>query len=89
MPRKAAVLLAVLLALLIGLNLAFRPPPLEGRAASAAVQASAETPSGRLALAGPEGLSGVLPLIEGPEAFAARVALIRGAAQALDVQYYC
>ncbi|MDO5371472.1 phosphatidylserine/phosphatidylglycerophosphate/cardiolipin synthase family protein [Paracoccus sp. (in: a-proteobacteria)] len=88
MPRKAAVLLAVLLALLIGLHLAFRPPPLEGRAASAAVQASAETPSGRLALAGPEGLSGVLPLIEGPEAFAARVALIRGAAQALDVQYY-
>ncbi|QQO46784.1 phosphatidylserine/phosphatidylglycerophosphate/cardiolipin synthase family protein [Paracoccus sp. MC1862] len=88
MLKKAAVLLALVLALLAGLHLVFRPPPLEGRIASAAVQASVGTPLGRLALAGPEGQSGVVPLIEGPDAFAARVALIRAATQALDVQYY-
>lgn len=48
MLRKSAVLLAVLLALLIGLHLVFRLPPLEGRTASAAVLASAGTPLGRL-----------------------------------------
>ena len=36
----------------------------------------------------PPGRSGVLPLIDGPDAFAARVAVIRAAQVALDVQYY-
>src|SRR3546814_2923802 len=34
------------------------------------------------------GSSGVMPLLDGPDAFAARVALIRAAEVALDVQYY-
>ena len=86
--RRATVLIAVLLAVA---HVVFRPPPLDGRTVSSAVAASAETSLGRFALAPPpgqEGHSGVLPLLDGPDAFAARVALIRTAEAALDVQYY-
>jgi putative cardiolipin synthase len=69
----------------------FRPPSLEGRTQSRAVQASSATALGLLALTPPPGheaQSGVFPLIDGPDAFAARIALIRAAEVALDVQYY-
>lgn len=78
-------------AALLGAHLVFSPPPLQGRAASEVVEASAATRLGRISLTPPEvrrGDSGVLPLIDGPDAFAARIALIRAAEQALDVQYY-
>src|SRR5690625_1141060 len=85
------LLIGLVIAVLITAHLVYRPPSLEGRTISQAVEASPSTPLGRLALNRPgqeEGDSGVIPLIDGPEAFAARVALIRSARVALDVQYY-
>lgn len=85
-----AIILVVLV--LAAAHMYWRPPPLEGRTMSAAVQASPETTLGRLALSRPQGHdeddSGVAPLLDGPDAFAARIALIRSAEVALDVQYY-
>src|SRR5690625_570927 len=89
MKTAFATLLAV--AVLLAAHLIWQPPPLEGRSISLAVAASAETTLGRMALDQPEGHesdSGVVPLLDGPDAFAARVALIRTAEMALDVQYY-
>lgn len=84
----AIVVIALLLAVAHAM---LRPPSLEDRTVSEAVAVSAETALGRFALSPPpghEGDSGVTPLIDGPDAFAARVALIRTAEVALDVQYY-
>jgi putative cardiolipin synthase len=70
-------------------HLVFRPPSLAGRTISKAVTASSDTPLGKLALNAKAGASsGVVPLLDGPDAFAARIALIRKAEVALDVQYY-
>ena len=72
-------------------HLAFQPPSLEGRTVTYAVQASDVTPLGRVALSRPDGQdeqSGVLPLLSGPDAFVARIALILAAKVAVDVQYY-
>lgn len=69
----------------------FRPPSLDGRTVTQAVRASEATPLGRLALSRSEEQdeqSGVLPLLDGPDAFVARIALIRAAEGAVDVQYY-
>lgn len=91
MWTKLIFVLAGIIALLVSAHLVFRPPPLKGRTVSQALQASAATPLGRIALtaSGPRNEdSGVVPLIAGPDAFAARVALIRAAVEALDVQYY-
>lgn len=66
-------------------------PPLGQRTASAALQGTEATPLGQaiapLAAANP-GRSGVHPLIDGRDAFAARVLLAHSARQSLDVQYY-
>lgn len=81
---------SVAVALIIA-HVIFRPPTLDGQAVSHAVQASRSTALGRLALSRPsqqDGDSGFTPLLDGPDAFAARVALIRAAEVALDVQYY-
>jgi cardiolipin synthase C len=89
--RILPLAVAILCAVLLGAHFAFSPPPLEGRSASEAVEASTATRLGRIALTPPEvreGDSGVLPLIDGPDAFAARIALIQAAERALDVQYY-
>ena len=89
--KKVALFLAALAVLLGAAHLAFRPPSLEGRTASEAAAASTSTRLGRAALAPPaqrSGSTGVLPLLDGPDAFAARIALIRAAEAALDVQYY-
>ena len=66
-------------------------PPLEGRTATLALLDTGSTRLGRaiapLAAAHP-GLSGVLALPDGRDAFAARVLFARGAERSLDVQYY-
>lgn len=66
-------------------------PPLGQRTASVALDGTETTRLGQaiapLAAAHP-GKSGVLPLIDGRDAFAARVLLARRAERSLDVQYY-
>ncbi|MEW6762341.1 MAG: phospholipase D family protein [Pseudomonadota bacterium] len=66
-------------------------PPLGQRSASVALRGTETTPLGQaiapLAAAHP-GRSGVHPLIDGRDAFAARVLLTHGAQRSLDVQYY-
>lgn len=91
MLRKIVLAAALLIAALAVAHLAFRPPSLEGRTVTRAVEASPSTPLGRLASDSPpqrEAESGVIPLLDGLDAFAARVAVIRAAEVALDVQYY-
>ncbi len=88
---QMALVLAGIAALLAAAHLAYRPPPLAGRSMSRAIAASPETLLGRLALeeaARQDFDSGVIPLLDGPGAFAARIALIRTAEVSLDVQYY-
>lgn len=88
---KLAVVIAVLAVVLVAAHVIWRPPSLEGRSISRTVEASSATLLGRLAFSAPQGsggLSGVVPLIDGPDAFVARLALIRAAQLALDVQYY-
>lgn len=80
--------LAVVVVITIA-HIAFRPPSLAGRTISKAVVASSDTSLGKLALnSNASAGSGVVPLLDGPGAFAARIALIRKAEAALDVQYY-
>ena len=91
MLRKIGLAVALVIAVLATAHVAFRPPSLEGRTITEAVEASPSTVLGEVALAAPSqenGESGVIPLLDGPDAFAARVALIRAAEVALDVQYY-
>lgn len=88
---RIALVLVGIAAVLVAAHLVYRPPPLTGRRESRAIAASPETPLGRLVLqeaARQDFDSGVIPLLDGPGAFAARVALIRAAAVSLDVQYY-
>ena len=66
-------------------------PELEGRSESTHLQPSAETPLGKALLPATEahpGQSGIWPLADGREAFAARILLARRAQQSIDVQYY-
>lgn len=89
--RLIALCVAAVIIALVVAHLVFRPPSLEGRTVSHAVEASTTNALGRIALTPPEqrgGNSGVTPLLEGADAFAARIALIRKAEAALDVQYY-
>jgi putative cardiolipin synthase len=66
-------------------------PPVVDRPPSVALVDTADTPLGRRlapeAAAHP-GLTGVLPLQSGREAFAARMLLARAAARSIDAQYY-
>jgi putative cardiolipin synthase len=89
--KRIGLALALVIAALATAHVAFRPPSLEGRTITRAVQASPSTVLGRLALTPPSQQSrgsGVILLLDGPDAFAARIALIRAAEVALDVQYY-
>lgn len=91
MLRTLIVAVVLLVALLVCARMLFTPPSLEGRTVSRAVPASASTALGRAALrsaSSDEQSSGVALLRDGTDAFAARVALIRAAEVALDVQYY-
>ncbi|HEX6120482.1 MAG TPA: phospholipase D family protein [Dongiaceae bacterium] len=91
MLRKVCLAVALVIAVLVAAHYVFTPPSLEGRTITQAVEASPSTALGRFALTPPpqqNGDSRVVPLLDGPDAFAARVALIRAAEGALDVQYY-
>src|SRR5690606_12891537 len=84
-------ILATFLLLAIVLAMTSRLPQQGDRPSSSRLTDTADTRLGRgiapMALAHP-GLSGVLPLTVGSEAFAARVALADAAERSLDVQYY-
>lgn len=87
------VVAALSFAVLGILRLIFRPPSLAGRIRSRAIPATDGTALGRVvSLALHDGTdsdaSGIWPLLDGRQAFAARVALIRAAEVSLDVQYY-
>lgn len=83
--------LLLIAVLLVAAHFLFRPPSLAGRSVSEAVRASKATRLGRavrLRFPHPNNSSGVVALRDGPEAFAARIAVIEAAEAALDVQYY-
>lgn len=69
----------------------FRLPSLDGRTTSSAFTDTDDTRLGRsiapLAAAHP-GLSGIYPLLDAQDAFAARMLLARAAERSLDIQYY-
>lgn len=91
MLKFISLCLAAIVVALLAAHVAFRPPSLEDRTVSRAAEAAATTALGGVMLTPPEqrgGDSGVVPLIDGTDAFAARIALIRAAEMALDVQYY-
>ncbi|WP_173930964.1 phospholipase D family protein [Chelativorans sp. Marseille-P2723] len=89
MLKKIGLTVALVAGVPLCAHFIFMPPPLEGRTASRAVSPSPATTLGKFAVKPrPNGDSGVLPLIDGPDSFAARIALIRTAELALDVQYY-
>lgn len=82
---------ALLAAIVLALRLVNPLPPLEPRTASRHFTGMQDTPIGRAAEAmrrGHEGESGVHILLDGYDAFAARVLLARTATRSLDVQYY-
>ncbi len=85
------LLVLALLVFGIAIRLLNPLPPLEPRAASRVLTATADTPLGRGAQAAASshpGLSGIRPLNDGRSAFAARTLLARAAVRSLDVQYY-
>lgn len=66
-------------------------PPLDGRIPSTALTETADTSLGKAVTAADrdrEDESGIYPLPQGRDAFAARVVLARAAERSLDVQYY-
>jgi putative cardiolipin synthase len=66
-------------------------PSLSGRTESSAITDTADTRLGRAIeprVAAHPGTSGVYPLLEGGDAFAARILLAQAAERSLDVQYY-
>lgn len=88
-PGLPAVMLCAVTLLLSACTL----PALDQRDASVAPtpESTRETPLGRAVaeiLPGHDGLSGIHPLADARDAFAARVLLTRSAAATLDVQYY-
>lgn len=92
--RKSVALLVVLVLCLLGLLLLARcnrPPSLENRTVSKALENTGATRLGKavtpLAAAHP-GVSGIYPLRDARDAFAARLLLAQAAERSLDVQYY-
>lgn len=89
-PAFLAGTTALVIAMAVGVGCASLPPP----GARTATLALADTGTTRLGqaiapvAAAHPGLSGVLALPDGRDAFAARVLLARGAERSLDVQYY-
>lgn len=86
-----AVLVAAVLALGLVLRLLNPLPSPEGRTVSTALDNTADTRIGRAmapAVAAHPGLTGIHPLGNPREAFAARALLIRASERSLDLQYY-
>lgn len=85
------ILLLGVAAITILVRLFYPLPSLEGRSVSHALDATANTVLGQAVAAGiaaHPGQSGVLSLLAGEDAFAARVLLARAATRSLDLQYY-
>ncbi|SHG58058.1 putative cardiolipin synthase [Cognatiyoonia sediminum] len=87
--------LLIIIILFVGASFIFQVifpvPSNEGRENSTYIAASTDTQMGELILGMAEenpGTSGVLPLLGGPSAFAARVAMARAAEQSIDARYY-
>jgi cardiolipin synthase C len=89
---RASAVLAVLGALaVLALRITYPLPDISARPASTARPPSLETALGRAvlpAMAMHAELSGVVPVRDGLEAFAARVHLVRSAQASIDAQYY-
>lgn len=88
--RTVTVLVALVIAIMIA-RLVFPLPDISDREASSAIPPSAETTLGALVADDGKdrgGLSGVLPLVDGRNALASRIALIDAAEQSVDAQYY-
>lgn len=84
--------LVILLAIAIGVLRLLNPlPDLDGRTNSTHLPASAQTALGSALLTATDahpGKSGIWPLADGREAYAARILLARNAEQSIDMQYY-
>lgn len=89
---RALLSIVVLIGVAIfALRLFFPVPPLEGRPESMAIAASPDTTLGGAILPLAEqhpGESGVWPLADGRESYAARILLARAAEASIDLQYY-
>jgi putative cardiolipin synthase len=86
-----AVAVACYAAVVLVMRMLFPLPSLDGRTESAAMPATAQTLLGKGALAemaAHPGKSGVLPLGNGVDAFAARMVLARAAQASIDARYY-
>lgn len=93
--RKFIGRLVIIAILFVGASFIFQivfpVPTTPGRDNSTFIEASSETTLGGLVLAAASenpGTSGVVPLVNGPNAFAARVALARAAETSIDARYY-
>jgi putative cardiolipin synthase len=90
-PIGLAIVVALLVALFLLLKTCNRLPPLDGRTRSAAIAETGGTRIGRAVVplvAAHPGRSGVYPLQDARNAFAARALLADAADRTLDVQYY-
>ncbi|WP_370231068.1 phospholipase D family protein [Salipiger bermudensis] len=89
--RFLLVLVIVLAIAIVVLRLLNPLPDLEGRSNSTHIPVSAETTLGSALMTATEahpGQSGIWPLADGREAYAARILLARNAEQSIDMQYY-
>jgi len=86
------LVLVILIAIAIGVLRLLNPlPDLEGRSNSTRIPVSSETTLGNALMTASKahpGQSGIWPLADGREAYAARILLARNAEQSIDMQYY-
>ncbi|MCK8464046.1 phospholipase D family protein [Aliiroseovarius sp. S1339] len=89
--KLLTALVAVLAIAVFAARLAFPLPDISGRADSLAIPADPNTLLGRLMVGGAvehPGQSGVIPLQDGTDALASRLALAATAKRSIDAQYY-
>ncbi|MFV0492186.1 MAG: phospholipase D-like domain-containing protein [Pseudorhodobacter sp.] len=89
--RRLLDLVLVVAILILVLRLIFPLPDISERAAEQAIPVSEDTTLGRLMMqrvAEHPGLTGVAPLLNGHDALASRLELVRRAERSIDVQYY-
>ena len=89
--RFLGIIVAVIAVLVVAMRMLFPLPDISGRIAEAAIPADDQTSLGRLMTqraADHSGLSGVVPLHDGHDALASRLALIDMAEVSIDSQYY-
>lgn len=89
--RFLLVLVIVLAIAIVALRLLYPLPDLEGRTESSHLPISSDTTLGQSVMTASEahpGESGIWPLADGREAYAARILLARAAEESIDLQYY-